>query len=309
MKKRYLFVIAATGAVVLLTQCGQSAKELQEKAVRETQTVSDSSPKPAAAEMNNLDVKFTAPEGKKFIRTAEARFRVANVRKATETIENMAAEAGGYVTYSYLRNNETDRSRDRISRDSVLISRQVVVQNDIVLRIPNENLDTLVRRLNKLVLFLDYRIIKMDDVTYTMLARQKAAERLKAYDERQKGHIDEGKLKSKETRSAEEDRLQKQTMADENEIRNLELEDQVKYCNFTVIIYQSPVIVTETVGEVNVDAYRPNLFVRIWEALGDGWVIFEAFIVFMFRIWWLFAIGAVIVGGIVVFKRDKKKKA
>jgi hypothetical protein len=306
MKKNLLNCIMIMAALALFTQCGPGAKQMEERNAEKAVTVSDSVAS-KASEMNDLDINFRAPEGKKFIRTAETKFRVANVRKATETVENMAAEAGGYVTYSYLRNTETDNSRDRISRDSVMISRQVVVENEMILRIPNDNLDTLVRRLNKLVLFLDYRVIKMDDVTYTLLANRKGAERLQAYDQRQKQHIDAEGSKLKEKTGAEEERLQKQEQADDNEISNLMIEDQVKYCNFTLVLYQSPVFVTETIGLVNADAYRPNLFIRIWEAIADGWVIFEYFIIFLFRIWWLFLIGMLVMGGIMVFRKKKNQ--
>ena len=43
--------------------------------------------------------------------------------------------------------------------ESIVISKKIIVENHIVLRIPNENIDSLVRELNKLILFLDYRII------------------------------------------------------------------------------------------------------------------------------------------------------
>jgi hypothetical protein len=305
MKMKIATSVVLFLALALFTQCGPGAKQMEEQNAEKAVTASDSIAS-RASEMNDLDISFRAPEGKKFIRTAETKFRVSDVRRATETVENMAAEAGGYVTYSNLRNTETDNSRDRISRDSVMISRQVVVENEMILRIPNENLDTLVRKLNKLVLFLDYRVIKMDDVTYALMANQKAAARLQAYDQRQKQHIDAEANKLKEKTGAEEARLQKQTLSDENEIRNLMIEDQVKYCNFTLVLYQSPVFVTETIGLVNADAYRPNLFIRIWEAIADGWVIFEYFIIFLFRIWWVFLLTILVVVGFRVFRKEKK---
>jgi len=257
--------------------------------------------------MNELNLATKTPAEKKFIKTAETKFLVGNVRKASDKIEDLAAKYSGYLTYSHLQNQESDQSRMELSRDSVLISKQIIVENQIELRIPNENLDSLVRELNKLILFLDYRIVKMDEITFNLLANQKASERLKNYETRQKKHIDTKASKLKETTNAEENVLNRQNQADQLEVENLELADQVKYCRLTIFIYQKPIYYKEIQVLLNTESSRPNIFSRILSALVDGWIIVEYILVFLFRIWWLFAILAI--GGItvIVLKRRKKK--
>lgn len=61
-----------------------------------------------------------ADTSKKFIRTAEMKFRVKNVQKATINIEDLAAKHGGYVTYTNLQTTDNHTSITPISEDSIL---------------------------------------------------------------------------------------------------------------------------------------------------------------------------------------------
>ena len=289
---------------VLLSACGPSAKEHEEKRIADSTRVADSLAI-AQGTLNNLNLATKTPAEKKFIKTAETKFLVGNVRKASDKIEDLAAKYSGYLTYSHLQNKENDQSRMELNRDSVLISKQIIVENQIELRIPNESLDSLVRELNKLILFLDYRIVQMDEITFNLLANQKASERLKNYDIRQKKHIDTKASKLKETTNAEENVLNRQNQADQLEVENLALADQVKYCRLTIFIYQKPIWYKEIQVLPNAESSRPNFFSRILNALIDGWIIFEYILVFLFRIWWLILILA---GGFIGFSFFKKKK-
>jgi hypothetical protein len=287
-----------------LTSCGPSSKELEEKRVADSAGLAVSLDKQNGIN-NELNLSTRTPNDKKFIKTAETKFLVNNVRISSEKIEDLTAKYSGYLTYSELKNQESEYSRIEISRDSVVISKKIIVENHIVLRIPNENLDSLVRELNKLILFLDHRIVKMDDISFNLLANQKASERLKNYDLRQKKHIDTKESKLKETTTAEENILNRQIQADNLQVENLALADQIKYCTLTIFIYQKPVLYKETQVLLNSNSFRSNLFVRILDAVIDGWIMFEYFIVFLFRIWWLFVLG---IGVILIYKIWPKLK-
>ena len=263
----------------LLTNCGPSAKEFEEKAISDSIKDADSL---AMVLSNKLNLNTRTSDDKKFIKTAEAKFLVNNVRVASEKIEDLATKYSGYLTYSNLRNHENNYSRIEISKDSVLFAKEIIVENHIVLRMPNESLDSLVRELNKLILFLDYRIVKMDDISFNFLANQKASERLRNFDLRQKRHIENKESKLRETTTAEESILNRQNQADYLQVENLALADQVKYCTLIIYIYQKPVLYKQTQVLLNTDSFRTNLFRRILDALLDGWIIFEYFIVFLF---------------------------
>ena len=99
--------------------------------------------------------------------------------------------------------------------------------------------------------------------------------------------------------------MNRQNQADNLQVENLSLADQIKYCTLTIVIYQKPVLYKETQVLLNTDSFRANLFVRIRDAVIDGWIMFEYFLVFLFRIWWLIALA---VGGILVYKLLLKLK-
>lgn len=97
---------------------------------------------------------------KKFIRTAEIKFRVKNVQKATINIEDIAAKHGGYVTYTNLQATNSYTSTTPISEDSVLETMYYTVVNDMVLRVPDHALDTAIREIALYIDFLNHRIIR-----------------------------------------------------------------------------------------------------------------------------------------------------
>lgn len=290
---------------VLAISCGPSASEKEKNRIADSIASGNSL---ARQNNNTLDLSTNTPDNKRFSKTAETKFLVNDVRKASEKIEDLIAKYSGYIIYSNLRNSESNNSQIEISRDSVLLSKKIIVENDITVRIPNENLDSLVRKLNKMIVFLDYRIVKLDDLSFKLLANQKASKRLKKYELRQTTHINTKKSKLNEMVMAEETMLNRQTQADTLQVQNLAMEDQLNYCTLTIFIYQKPFYYTETQVLQNTDSFRQNLFIRIIDAMVDGWIIFESFIVFLFRIWWFFVFT---VGGIMIYKvwfKPKKKQ-
>jgi hypothetical protein len=121
----------------------------------------------------------------------------------------------------------------------------------------------------------------------------KKSERLKNYSKRQVNHIDNQESKLHETTSAEENLLNSQMQSDETQINNMELDDQLKYCNISVEIYQKPVVVREVAYDFNyVSASKPNVFKRIADSVIYGWWILEEIIVFLIRLWGVFVLIA-----------------
>ena len=321
MKSTFAFILISLILIAGISSCGPSAKEKEAYRIADNtreadsmalvmahqQRVADSTAK-GSGDMNKLDLKTKAPTEKKFIKTAETKFLVGNVRKASDKIEDLAAKYSGYITFSRLQNAENFGSRINISKDSVLVCRQITVENHIELRIPNENIDSMVRELNTLILFLDYRIVKLDEVTFNILANQKATDRLAEYDSRQKKHIDTKPSKLKETTKAEENLLSAQMAADKLSVENMQLADKVKYCDLTIDIYQKPFNYRQVLVSNNVDSFRPSLFHRVLDALNDGWIVLEYFLVFLCQIWWLLLIGAVTSITIMVYQKRKRIK-
>lgn len=101
----------------------------------------DSSTKITAAISSSAAVEKKG-DNRKFIRTADLKFKVKNVPQSTYAIENATNKFGGYVTYTNLQSSITDQIASKISQDSILETTKFSVQNSITIRIPNTKLDT-----------------------------------------------------------------------------------------------------------------------------------------------------------------------
>ncbi|HEY4789254.1 MAG TPA: DUF4349 domain-containing protein [Bacteroidales bacterium] len=280
-----------------------SIAKVEAAAVAEARTKQDS-----LTLADNLNSKTNTPKDRDFIKTATVKFRVNNVPRATERIEDITAKFGGYVKSSNLVNRQENYSRDAISKDSALIRKQITVENSMVLRVPNEKLDSVLRAMNPLISFLDFRTYNMDDVTYRMWRNLKDVARFKKYEQRQSSHIDNKPSKLKETTAAEDNLLDKQRQSDESQGSNLDLMDQVKYCTVTLNIYQKPLIIKEV--EANFDSftgYKPGFFTRLRDSITFGWQILEEIVLFIFNLWSI--IGLLILAWLMfrIFIKPKTK--
>jgi len=136
------------------------------------------------------------------------------------------------------------------------------------------------------VIFFDYRVIKLSDVTLQFVSNQKKTDRLQKYEQRQTQHIDNKQSKLKETSAAEDNLLDKQNQTDDLKLKSMELEDQVKYCNLSIDIYQKPIIVKEVIANFDyVSDLKPNFIKRIGDSIIQGWWILEEVILFLIKIW------------------------
>lgn len=241
----------------------------------------------------------------RFIRTADMKFRVKNVFKATYAIENIAQKNDGFVTYTNLNSNLDNKSVIEISKDSSLETIYYTVENDLTLRVPYQKLDTTLKEIARLMDYLDYRIIKAEDVGLQLLANRMSVQRLTKHEERVTNAIDSKGKKLNETTGAEENLLEKQQEEDNARLRTLSLNDQINFSTVHLVVYQRPTTQREMIAnEQNVEAYQPGMFTRIKEAIKSGWTIFEAIVVFIFNLWPLILIG---LAAVVIFRKYYRK--
>jgi hypothetical protein len=253
---------------------------------------------------HSLDLNTKTPADKKFIKRADLKFKVGNVLYATEKMEDLTTKYGGYMLYSNLANRLENSDRSRISRDSILISKEIEVVNQLQLRIPNNKLDSFVRELDPLVVFLDYRIIRLNDVTLQFVSNQMRTERLQTYEKRQARHIDSKASKLPETSNAEDNLLDRQNQADNIKLQSLAMDDQVKYCDLSVDIYQKRIITKETIADFDyVSEVKPNFFARMWDSIAQGWYILEDVVVFLIKVWGIAVLIITIAFGVKLLRR------
>lgn len=229
---------------------------------------------------------------RKFVRTADVKFKVKNVAKSTYAIEDATTKFGGFVTYTHLQSNIHSEDRTKVSQDSTLVTTKYKVDNNITIRVPNTKMDTVIKTIAKQIHFLDYRIIKADDVTLQMLSNELAQKRSNSSEKRLENAIDSKGKKLNQVVDAEETLDAKKEQNDASKLQNLSLQDQVNFSTLTLNIYQDESIKQEMVAnEKSINAYRPNIGLQIWDSVKIGWFMLENIVSFLVILWPFALIG------------------
>jgi len=242
----------------------------------------------------------------KFIRTADIKFKVKNVVKSTYAIENAVTKFGGFVTNTNLQSNIHDQIKTKISQDSTLETTKYSVENNITIRVPNTQLDTVIKSIARQIDFLDFRIIKADDVSLKLLANQLSQKRSAVNEKRVEKAIDEKGKKINDIMNAE-NTLDNQKEANDNRtIENLSIQDQVNFSTITLQLYQNETIKQEvSASEKDSNSYKPNLGIQIIDSLKNGWYLLEAIFVFFLNLWPFILLA---LGGYFIYRKYLKKQ-
>ena len=278
--------------VVILAISCKKAESAAETAYESNDIAADTSmvSSSAAVETKNSD--------RKFVRTADIKFKVKNVANSTYAIENTTNKFGGFVTYTNLQSTIIDKSETKISQDSTLEITNFRVENNITIRVPNIRLDTVIKTIAKQIDFLEYRIIKADDVSLQMLSNQLTQNRTESQEKRLEKAIDAKGKKLNEVLAAEDNLNTKKEQKDNSKIENLSLQDQVNFSTLTLQIYQRETIKEEMIA--NAKTYRQDFGSKILDGLISGWYVIEGIIAVVAQLWSVILIG---IGGYFIFKK------
>ncbi len=288
--------ILLTGILCTILSCQQQENKSTELDRLEKKIPISSS---AAVEKNN------DPE-RKFIRTADIKFKVKNVTNTTTDIEDICTAQGGFVIYTNLASNVDEHTETPISADSLLETTFYTVTNTMTLRVPNTKLDSTLNDIAKLVDYLDYRIIKADDVRLQILANDFTQKRATSNYSRITNDIEKNRQKLSETTDAEEMVLSKQEQADNAKIDNLSLNDQIKFSTLNLSIYQRQGVKRVIIfNESNTDKYEISFGYKLLEGFTYGWNLLKAFFVVISKLWSVLLLGFLIYAGCKWYFRKK----
>lgn len=283
MKKntKTVLVLLCLGVAFSCKQSDNATNQEASNAISDTTNVVASA---AAVEPKNSN--------RKFIRTADIKFKVKSVAKSTTIVEDVTTKFGGFVTYTNLQSTISDENKTKISQDSTLVTTKFIVDNNIIIRVPNSRLDTVIKSISNQIGFLNFRIIKADDVTLQLLSNKLAQNRSSSSEKRIVNAIDTKGKKLNQIIDAEENLDTKKEANDTSKIQNLSLEDQVNFSTLTLQIYQDQTIKQEMIAnEKSVNAYRPNIGLQIWDSIKTGWYILEEMISIVVVLWPFALIG------------------
>ncbi|MDR7370991.1 DUF4349 domain-containing protein [Flavobacterium aquidurense] len=283
--------------IALLFSCKKADYASEEPADYKTTADSTAVSSTAAVQPKNSTQKF--------IRTADIKFKVKNVVKSTYAIENAVAKFGGFVTYTNLQSNIHDQIKTKISQDSTLETTKYSVENNITIRVPNTQLDTVIKSIARQIDFLDFRVIKADDVSLKLLANQLSQKRSTTNEKRVEKAIDNKGKKINDIMAAENTLANQKEANDNRTIDNLSMQDQINFSTVTLQLYQNETIKQEiTAGEKDSAYYKPNLGIQIVDSLKSGWYILQSILVFFINLWPFILIS---LGGFFLYRKYVKK--
>jgi len=300
MKTMILFGVAALFAALVIS-CKQAEATSEEAPLPEK-----SSPISSESMQNVLssNAAIQNPDDKrKFIRKADIKFKVKNVAQSTYKIENAVSKFGGMVTNTHLQSNVIDKKQTKISADSTMQTIKYSVENNITLRIPNTKLDTVIKSIAKEIDYLDFRVIKAEDVSLQLLAADLSQQRISDHTKRLQNDIDQKGKKLNDMADAENEVLNKKEFSDNAKIQNLAMQDQIVCSTVTLAIYQNETIKQQLVAiEKDNQAYG-NFGLEILDGFKTGWSILASIIAFVVQLWSIILLAIL---GIFVYRKYLK---
>ncbi len=296
MKTKLLVALVA----VICIACGSSREEMEAYEKSKADSLM------AVTELgltSSAAVEKYNDSSRKFIRTADIKFKVRDVIQSTYHIENIAHKLGGFVTYTNLYSTINDVSSIKCSADSMLKTTHYTVNNSITLRVPNTRLDTTLNEIALLVDFLDYRIIKADDVALQMLANKLTQKRATKGEEELVITTNKKGKTIKKTVFTNSVPIGRQEQADNAHISNLDLDDKVNYSTVTLALYQNESIKSETYFVAkSIEEYESSFFEKLGESLLQGLSFLQGFLLLIVKVWPLLIISSLI---LVLLKKYK----
>jgi hypothetical protein len=295
------------GMMTMTFSCSTNSEHKNEASATDTTSAIEQAP--ASESISSSAAVETGKDTlRKFIRTAELKFKVKNVIQATYQIEDVAVRFGGFVSYTNLSSNTDYKYVTRISADSSLESTHFTVVNTMTLRVPNTRLDSALKAIAPLVEYMDYRIIKADDIGLQILSNRLAEKRINRHEKRMNSAIENRGKKLNETTEAEENLYNKREAADNAMISNLALMDQVNYSTVNLSLYQRQEVKKELIAnEDNIESYEPGFGKKLIESMKGGWKIIEVLILFIVQLWGLILFGAALFFLYIILRKHFKK--
>ncbi len=241
---------------------------------------------------------------RKFVRTADLKFKVKDVKTATYAIEDVVAKNNGFVTHTNLSSTISFMNTIPLSEDSSKEVTHYNVENSIEIRVPNSRLDDALKQMNGLVEFLDYRNINADDVTLKLLVNRLTQKRITTHEHRL-DNADHVKAKLKERVDAENSLLNAEEQKDQALVANLNIQDQVDFSTIKIYLYQRSSVKEELVAnEKIIEPYEPGFFEKAGDSLKVGLNTLEIIVLLLVRIWWLILLA---LGVYIGYKKLKHK--
>ncbi len=274
--------------LALLAACAQQSNGSASEAAFDTaapqtaaaaqETVVDAAPQnasvnaaPDASQLTSATHLQTDP-ARRFVRTAQIRFRVEDVYRSALAIEDLVASQGGFVVANAIRSEIRDTRLHPSGKDTMTELTEYATVGDLTVRVPSAHTQAFLRALVDQMQFLDSRDFRAQDVQFDLLRQQLAYLRGQELGETL-GQAVQSEDRLDRKADVLNARAQALAVRDEARVAQQEVEDRVAFATITLSLYQSPQI--QRSERVNPNAVfaqlQPGFFSRLGAALGAGW--------------------------------------
>ncbi|MBL7933003.1 MAG: DUF4349 domain-containing protein [Bacteroidia bacterium] len=279
-----LAVLLIASSVVLYS-CGPSREEMEykENASKIADSVSEYVSPIATDTINGITHNF--------IRTADLKLKVKDVLKTTEAIEDIVKQKGGYVSVNDLNSEIESQASVKFTEDSLKEIKRYITNNHLTIRVPNKQLDTVLRSITGMATFIDFSRLQSDDVKMKLYANKLAENRYNKFGRRIEQKSNSNTHKLSQNVNAEEQALEKQMLADEKSVQSFDMADQVNYSTVRLVLYQHALTVYETTPIPQViEPYEPSYIQKLGLGFMKGFGLIKTFFLFLVESWGLILI-------------------
>lgn len=235
-------------------------------------------------------------KGKELVITASADFKVEDVVKSSQAIENLTQQQGGYVALSDISNHPSD-SRTFIQGDKNITLTSYYRQATMTVRVPRPNVNKFLQQVQQQVAFLNAQSFQAQDVTLDIYREQVAAQlnidmAAELSRERLNSNNNKDQSSNIDAITTTYAARQQQHYA---ELQQMEIADRVKYSTIDLSFTQPDISYKEVTQNIEalMDAERPSFVAQVPEAFKAGWEMLRSVILGLIQLWWLAVLGGI----------------
>ena len=258
---------------------------------------------PSESQLTSSAATYTDVQ-RKFIRTAQARFRVKDVYQSALAIEDAVAAQGGFVVKNDIAAEIGDTRRRSLGNGQLVELAEYTVHGDLTVRVPSDKTQAFLRSIIGQMEFLDKRNFAANDAQFALLREQLAYQRNEeAQQELGDANEEGGKLGQKAAVISA--RTDARSGRDEALIAQKEFEDRVAFSTLDLSLYQLPKLRRTEMADMEaaVRENSPGFFTRLGNSLSAGWNGVLEFFLQVVKLWPLWVVLALVIVGLRRLRR------
>ena len=260
---------------------------------------------PTEAQLTSSAATYTDAQ-RKFIRTAQAKFRVKDVYQSALAIEDAVAAQGGFVTKNDIDTNIDSIRKRSLGNGQLVELAEYTVRGELTVRVPSDKAQAFLRSIIGQMEFLDTRSFAAMDAQFALLREQLAYQRnQEAQMELGDAQDEGGKLGQKAQVIAA--RVDAKSGRDEALIAQKEFEDRVAFATLDLSLYQLPKLRRTEMADMEaaVRDNGPGFLTRLGKSLSTGWFGLLEIGLLLVRLWPLWLLLAL---GLLAIRRLRRRR-